>query len=369
MVIFREGKKPKVEISTAEHQTAGSTKMLRKGSSPKNKLFEACNYSSEVENLTLVDYMYVYIWIGWFQSVPFLFFLLGCAYFYREEVTYWPFLTLATPIFVSYFAPLEERFQPTWGLSLGKRIMESAKKYFGLHLLFVDKNAVENTGPAMFLIEPHDVMPVSLFCFSDFLGYNKGHKNRGCISGAAFSAPLMRHVYSWASATSVSKRNVRRLMDAGISPTICPGGVQEVTLMKDGSKECILFLKKHQGAIRLAMDYGRPIVPTFTFGQRGTWSFRILRSSLAQWVGRKLGFAPMVFFGLGGIPFAIPKPTPLTVVVGKPITIPKHEKDKDGQFDQKAVDEYHQAVIDGFIEIFDDHKEEFGMADHTLVIV
>jgi len=359
-----------MEILQCNRQRAASTpSALPKGSPAGNGLFEACNYSSEIKDLTLLDYLYVYIWIGWFQSVPILFFLMGCAYSYADTITYWPFLTLATPIFVSYFAPLEEHLQPSWGLSLGKRIMNSAKKYFGLHLLFVNKKAVENSGPAMFLIEPHDVMPVSLFCFSDFLGYNKGHKNRGCISGAAFSAPLMRHVYTWASATSVSKRNVRRLMDAGISPTICPGGVQEVTLMKDGSKECILFLRKHQGTIRLAMEYGRPIVPTFTFGQRGTWSFRILRSSLAQWVGRKLGFAPMVFFGLGGIPYAIPKPTPLTVVVGKPIPIPKHEIGRNGKFDQKVVDKYHQAVIDGFTDIFNNHKEEFGMGDHTLVIV
>tara|TARA_A100001035_G_C27765774_1_gene493563 strand:+ start:429 stop:1538 length:1110 start_codon:yes stop_codon:yes gene_type:complete len=335
-----------------------------------DSLFEACNYRSEVENLTFADYFYVYCWIGWFQSVPFLFFLMAVAFYFRDEITFLPFLVLAAPIFISFFYPLEERLQPSWGLNLGKRIMHSAKKYFGLHLLFIDKKAVESTGPAMFLIEPHDVMPVSLFCFSDFLGFNKGHKNRGCISSAAFSAPLMRHVYSWASASSVSKSNVMRLMDAGISPTICPGGVQEVTMMKNGPrKECILFLRKHQGCIRLAMEYGRPIVPTFTFGQRGTWSFRILRSPLAMWVGRKLGFAPMVFFGLGGIPFAIPKPTPLTVVVGQPIEIPKYEKDKDGKLDQKAVDKYHQAVIDGFTDIFNEHKQKYGMEDTTLVIV
>ena len=349
---------------------ASNSSRKSKSPSPKKKgsdLFVACDFSDEVNKLSISDYIYIYCWLGWFTAVPVLIGMLGVSFKYRTEITHWPFLILFTPMVISYIYPIEERLHPPWGIALGKRIMHTAKRYFGLKLCYVDKRAVENSGPGIFLIEPHDVMPLSLFCFSDFLGFNKGHKNRGCLSGACFVVPLMRHVYSWASATSVSKKSILKLMDAGISPTICPGGVQEVTLMKNGAKECILFLKKRQGSIRLAMEYGRPIIPTFTFGQRGTWSFTVLRSKIGNWIGRKIGFAPMIFFGIGGIPFAIPNPTPLTVVVGKPIEVPKFVK-KEGKFDQRDVDKYHQKVINGFAEVFENHKRQFGMGDITLKI-
>ena len=54
--------------------------------------------------------------------------------------------------------------------------MKNAVRYFGLRLFFEDRSAVENSGPAIFLIEPHDVMPVTLVAYSDCLGFNKGHK-------------------------------------------------------------------------------------------------------------------------------------------------------------------------------------------------
>lgn len=276
-------------------------------------------------------------------------------------------MTLLVPIGGSWLYPVNLEMQPKFGIELGKEIMKTAERYFGLRLCYMDKKAVEEAGPSIFLIEPHDVMPVGLFCFSDSLGYNTGHKNVGCLSGACFLVPLMKHVYTWASAQSVSKKNVKRLLEEGYSPTICPGGVQEVTMMSK-KKECILYLKKRQGTIRLAMEYGRPIVPVFVFGQRATWSFQILRNKLAQWVGRRIGFAPMMFYGIAGIPFAIPKPCPLTVVVGHPIKIKKHAADEKGQFDQATIDKYHQQVLTGFAEVFDKYKDQFGMSDIELFI-
>ncbi len=48
----------------------------------------------------------------------------------------------------------------------------------------------------------------------------------------------------------------------------------------------------------------------------------------------------MVFFGWKGIPLNIPKPVPLTVVVGTPIPIPVCEKNDEGKFDDKLVNKY-----------------------------
>lgn len=340
-----------------------------KGRKAAPKLTVVCDNRDQIQKLTLGDYFFIQMWLGWFGLVPTLLMAIVFTFLYRESLTWYPFMILSVPIAVSWAYPINLKMQPAWGFKIGEKIMKAAQKYFGLRLCYMDKKAIEESGPAIFLIEPHDVMPVGLFCFSDFLGFNKGHKNVACMSGACFLMPFMRHIYTWAAAESVSKKNVKKLMDQGVSPTICPGGVQEVTMMKPGpkgKKECILYLKSRQGTIRLAMEYGRPICPVFVFGQRGTWSFQILQSKLAQWVGRKIGFAPMVFYGIGGIPFAIPKPCPLTVVFGKLVKIPKTSPGEDGKFDQKTVDSHHQQVLDGFMEVFESYKDDFGMGDITL---
>ena len=328
----------------------------------------ACDNRSEIEKLNFLDYLLITLWLGWLGIVPTLLCALVLFFVYRESLTWWPFLILLVPIGGSWLYPVRLSVQPKIGFTLGEKIMKAAERYFGLRLCYMDKKAIEDAGPSIFLIEPHDVMPLGLFCFSDSLGYNTGHKNVGCLSGACFMVPLMKHVYTWASAQSVAKKNVKRLIEEDYSPTICPGGVQEVTMMREGQRECILYLKKRQGTIRLAMEYGRPIVPVFVFGQRSTWSFQILRNKFAQWAGRQIGFAPMVFFGIGGIPFAIPKPCPLTVVVGRPIKIKKHAFDKNGHLDQATVDKYHEQVLEGFTEVFEKYKDNFGMGDIELYI-
>jgi 2-acylglycerol O-acyltransferase 2 len=294
-------RKSKSKSTSAESNAADADRSI-------DELYVACDHSDAVNHLTLSDYIFIMLWLGWLGFVPALFVALVVFFLYRDTISIYPFLIILVPVMSSIVYPLKLEMQPKIGFELGKKIMHAASRYFGLRLVYTDKLAVQESGPGIFNIEPHDVMPLALFCFSDYLGHNTGHKNVGCLSGICFLIPLMKHVYTWASAQSVSKSNVKRLMDQGYSPTICPGGVQEVTMMSKDQKQCILFLKSRQGTVRLAMSYGRPIIPVFVFGQRATYSFNILENSFAQWLGRKIGFAPMMFYGLWGIPFAIPKP-------------------------------------------------------------
>jgi 2-acylglycerol O-acyltransferase 2 len=100
----------------------------------------------------------------------------------------------------------------------------------------------------------------------------------------------------------------------GVSPVLCPGGVQEVTLMQH-DKECVLYLKSRLGFVKLAMQQGVPIIPAFSFGLRKTFDCWLPRSKFVQDIGRKIGFLPLVFFGVGGLPYSPGKPVAYTTVV------------------------------------------------------
>jgi hypothetical protein len=179
--------------------------------------------------------------------------------------------------------------------------MQRSADYFHVKMVVEDKEALDRAGPVIFALEPHHVLPLSIFAFSDILKGFEGQRCLGCLTGAAFKVPLMRHVYTWCNSISVDKRSITKYMEQGYSPVLCPGGVQEVTLMKCET-ECVLYLKSRLGFIKLALTHGRPLVPVFAFGLQNSFRFWVPRGRFVNSMARKLGFLPMAFFGVFGTP-------------------------------------------------------------------
>jgi hypothetical protein len=114
-----------------------------------------------------------------------------------------------------------------------------------------------------------------------------------------------------------------RLLRAGHSVAVCPGGVRECGLLRAGRET--LYLRRRTGFIRLALAAGAPVVPIFCFGQTDAYSFALAGPPLmprrvAARLARALRFWPMLMWGVGGSP--LPHRVKLTVVVGKPIEPP-----------------------------------------------
>ena len=241
--------------------------------------------------------------------------------------------------------------------------MRKSAEYFHVKMILEDKEALEKSGPAVFALEPHDILPLSIFAFNDSLNGFSGHKCLGCLTSACFQVPLMKHIYTWVNAHSVAKKAVMKLLESGVSPVICPGGMQEVTHMKT-EKECVLYLKSRLGFIKLAILYGRPIVPCFSFGLRNTFAFWQPNSKLLLAIAKRLGFLPMMFFGLWNCPLGPGKPCDYVNVVGKPIAVERNENPSEEEL--RRV----QAVyIAETVRIFETYKAEFGMGDVSVRVI
>lgn len=217
-------------------------------------------------------------------------------------------------------------------------------------------------GPSIFAIEPHDILPLSIFAFNDCLKGLKNHKCLGCVTSICFYIPIMKHIYSWVNAVSADRNNLKRMLRKGISPVLCPGGVQEVTLMKD-ENECILYLNSRYGFIKLALQEGCPIIPCFCFGLRKTYQYWIPKNKVFISIGRYFGVLPMLFFGVWNIPFSPAKPVDYTNVIGSPIILPKIENPTEDE-----IQKYHKIFINEITTLYEDNKNFYDMGHVTLRI-
>jgi diacylglycerol O-acyltransferase 2, plant len=251
-------------------------------------------------------------------------------------------------------------------MQFGQWLANMATEYLHTQIIAEDKTALETCGQAIFAMEPHHVLPLGIVSLNDHTRGFTGHRSLGCITSACFKVPLMRHVYTWINAFSVDKKDLIGMLNQGISPVICPGGVQEVSYLENASDqtEWVLYLKKRTGFIKLAMKYGIPVIPVFTFGLQHTFSFWIPKHRLVTAIGRKLGVLPMMFFGLWNIPLGPAKPSDYVNVIGKPIEIPKNNEPTD-----EELKLYLQKYIDELTRIFEENKAIYGMEHMKIRIV
>lgn len=248
-------------------------------------------------------------------------------------------------------------------MRLGRWLAVTATEYFHVKMVMEDQEAVETCGQAIFALEPHHVLPLSIVSFNDCARGFTGHKSLGCITSICFKIPLMRHVYTWINAYSVDKKDLIWMLNKGMSPVLCPGGLQEVIYM-ESPNECVLYLKKRAGFVKLALQYGIPIIPAFTFGLQNTFSYIVPKNKFCHWVGRKFGALPMMFFGVFGIPLGPAKPCDYVNVIGSPIPVPKIANPTD-----EDIKKYQQIFIDEISRIFHEHKAQHGMGDVTLRVI
>lgn len=324
---------------------------------PKRELTRICDHRNR---MTFAHYLWVALWSGWFGFYFYLPIALIPMYLYCRPLI--PVIVVL--ILTSNFLPLKRKLQPKWALKLGKKLTECAADYFHLEIWCEDYKAVNESGPAIWSIEPHDVLPCGIFAMSDYLGYFPGHSTIACLTGAIFKVPLMRHVFTWTRAGSVDKKYLQRLLDQKISPIVCPGGAMEVTFMTT-EPVCNMYIKQRMGLVKLAMQYGVPIIPTITYHGNDAYDFYVFQNKTVQKWSRRLGFVPVVILGMFNIPFAQPKSTPLQVIVGVPIAIPKVE----GKPSDELLAKYHTQFVEATRRLYEDHKAQFGVEHMKLNIL
>mmetsp|Transcript_4755 Transcript_4755/g.9086 ORF Transcript_4755/g.9086 Transcript_4755/m.9086 type:complete len:337 (-) Transcript_4755:315-1325(-) len=317
------------------------------------------------QDASLIPTIAVTLWLGWMGILTYtVIYAATIASIFQRIVI----LSILTASFI-----LPPEFPGNMGTQIGNWIMKQARKYFGVKVIIENEAAFhkinEEGKTVIFAVEPHDILPYGVFVFNSVFGFlpgRVGQTARVLMTGAIFQLPIIKHVYTWVGGLPVDKKTFRSRLANNECVAFVPGGVQEVTLIDPKKKEeLLLYLRNRKGFIKLALERGTPISPTFIFHLDKSYGFVTPRGKFMNNVARKIGFLPVLFWGRFGIPFGIPNPQKITVVMGEPFDVPCEGEN----ISEESVDKYHEIFLQKMKELFERYKHEEGYGNRELKIM
>merc|ERR1712080_345668 len=124
-----------------------------------------------------------------------------------------------------------------------------------------------------------------------------------------------------------------------------------------------LVLKNRKGFIKLALQHGVDLVPTFSFGEHRVYDLlpnppgSLLRK-VQDFILNKTGLPLFLFMGRGVFQYQwgiVPHRTPIHVVIGKPIPVEKIENPSS-----EDIERVHSEYVDSLPALYNDYNPLWG---------
>ena len=212
---------------------------------------------------------------------------------------------------------------------------------------------------------PHGILILSrMACYGGvFEALFPGIETRVLGATPIFFWPGSREVSLWLGAVDASMATAKRVLAAGLSVIVYPGGSKEIFKTDRRSSETVLELRERTGFVRLAMQHGAPLVPVVVFNERHAYERVDLPTWLRDLCLRTLRVPVLLFYGrFGLLPFRLS----LGVVFGAPMAV---EHVPDIAKDDPRVAATHARYMDALRKLWEDEKAGFGYgAQDTLLI-
>ncbi|XP_043579948.1 diacylglycerol O-acyltransferase 2-like isoform X2 [Bombus pyrosoma] len=219
---------------------------------------------------------------------------------------------------------------------------------------------------------PHGIIPSGVYgAFgTDIIGCRElfpGLEFRVVILDQLFKSPLFRDYFRAICALGSSAECIKQQLSTRPSPpytgkatVLIPGGAAEAFECKPGTYR--ILIKRRKGFVKLALQYGNPLVPVCSFGETDiydqlTWPDGSYMKRLQEFIHKKTGIAPVLLVGRGFFQYTfglIPRRKPVTVVVGSPMELPKIEEPT-----REQVEEYHEKFVKHLVNFFENEKHKY----------
>ncbi|XP_030637407.1 2-acylglycerol O-acyltransferase 3b [Chanos chanos] len=305
--------------------------------------------------------------------MSFLFLGVACLTLmvYLMFTSLWPIPTLYfTWQLLDWYTPEREgrrtEFVRKW------KVWEHFRDYFPVKLV---KTAELSPSKNYILgCHPHGIMSVGAFCCFSTESCGSAQLFPGvqltlAILAGLFRLPLFRDYIMSAGLRPVSKESIEYLLSRcgeGNAVVIIIGGAEESLASSPGVNTVVM--RQRKGFVRLALENGADLVPVYSFGENDLFKQVVFPEGS---MGRRLqsifkhvmGFAPCLFAGERWL--LMPYRSPVTTVVGSPISVPRVPCPSEEQ-----VDHYHRLYMEALTHLFHKHKTSCGLKDsHQLQII
>jgi len=174
------------------------------------------------------------------------------------------------------------------------------------------------------------------------------------------SLPPLRVDLGLVGTIPASRHVARKYLDKGWSLGISSGGVAEIFEVNNNDE--VILMKERKGFVKLALQTGTPLVPSYIFGNTKLLSAWYDDAGALQGISRYFKFGILLLWGRFGLPLM--HRHPVLGVMAKPIVVPRAE----GEPTQDMIDTIHAQFCDSLIALFDDYKGLYGWPDKKLLI-
>lgn len=322
-------------------------------------------------------YISVLIFSFSFVTIPF-FIILSIVFFPPYTYVFTHPITcsiLIIPVIISYLLPARESITARLVGQLWYELFD-----FSCNMSPERRtDFLENSSDKQFIIgmHPHGIVPFQAvlwasYCHQYLKNDDYGLYGFGAAANVVQYLPFIRNFMAWLSAGSadyaVLKRGlVHGKVDSVVHRTprnlyLLPGGIAEIFTSTPG-KHTIVF-KGRKGLIRLSIETGASLIPTYVFGGTDFFNNLATSDSVFSRFSRKFKIGITFFWGYLGLP--IPFCPKVTMVICEPLPVVKWTG--EGEIPMEMIDDLHNKYIQSIQEGFDKYKALAGYPDAVLNI-
>jgi len=266
----------------------------------------------------------------------------------------------------SYFSGAEYDGSAYWDWFARLKVWNSILQSFPARLEFEDKQAIDKQTQYLFCSHPHG--PISFhhsMYLTNGVGFHEissGLKRRDLGADVIFRIPIYREWALWVGLVHSGATTVRRMLSQGKSLGILVGGMDEQLIGTYGEHH--VFIKERKGFVKIAMEYGVPLVPIYCFGETELYSTSGFALGLRKFLLKRFRMPIPLSWGSKWWCPLVPHKVPLVCCVGRPIPVSRMIEPTLEQLNAK-----HQEYMDSLISIFERNKERLGYGSKQLHVV
>lgn len=234
------------------------------------------------------------------------------------------------------------------------------------------KESLQTCDQGILAVAPHGVVSFNHALFmTDCAGWFRDGvwpvDRRDLAASFTFKVPFYREFLLWLGNVDASGNVARKVVASGRSLFVYPGG--EAEQLRSAPGKHLAYWKSRKGFVRLAVEAGIPLIPSYAFGENELYAPLPIATGLRFWVAKQFRVAVPCCWGRWWCPF-LPRKVPLVAVVGPPLPVPQVDKTNTKKFDE-TVDEVHLKFCNALVALFDRHKAAYATdgANATLTII